>query len=56
MFTLRYNGMYINGSVKSDACYVTDDTSHFKGRMFKSVLAAKRAINKARKEGVPESR
>lgn len=56
MFTLRYNGMYINGSIVKSECYVTDDYGTFTGKMFRSVLAAKRAINKARKAGVEESR
>lgn len=56
MFTIKYNGMYINGYHNSKVCYVTDDTNHFKGRQFNSLHAAKIAITKARKAGVPESR
>jgi hypothetical protein len=56
MFTIRYNGMYINGRTNKPECYVTDDYGTFKGQMFKSLHAAKCAITKARKAGVPESR
>lgn len=56
MFTHRYNGMYINGSCARAECYVTDDTGHFYGKMFKSYRAAQIAITKARAKGVPESR
>lgn len=56
MFTFRYNGMYINCSITKDICYVTDDTCHFYGRIFKNVQSAKIAITKARKAGIPASR
>lgn len=56
MFTHFYNGMYINGNCNRAACYVTDDTGHFSGRMFKSYRAAQMAITKARRAGVPASR
>lgn len=56
MFTIRYNGMYINGYCEKPECYVTDDTGHYRGRVFKSMLAAKIAITKARKAGIPASR
>jgi len=56
MFTLHYNGMYINGYTDKAACYVTDDTGTFYGRMFKSMKAAKMAITKARNNGAPASR
>jgi hypothetical protein len=56
MFTIRYNGMYINGRCANDQCYVTDDFSTFYGRVFKSFRAAQIAITKARKCGVNESR
>ena len=56
MFTLYYNGSYINGSFNRDACYITDDSDYFHGKRFKSVLAAKIAITKARKSGIPVSR
>ena len=56
MFTYRYNGMYINGSVNTKVCYVTDDYDTFKGKIFKSYRAAQVAITKARKSGVLESR
>lgn len=52
--TTFYNGMYINESVKG--CYVTNDSGTFRGIMFPSTLAAKRAITKARGNGVPASR
>lgn len=56
MFTIRYNGMYINGYCAKDQCYITDDFGTFRGRMFKSFRAAQIAITKARKCGVNESR
>ncbi|MEG1121247.1 MAG: hypothetical protein RSE62_03490 [Citrobacter sp.] len=56
MYTIRYNGMYINGKIGEDKCYVTDDTGRFYGHMFKSYRAAQIAITKARNAGVPESR
>jgi hypothetical protein len=56
MFTIYYNGMYINGNFSRNDCYVTDDTFYFIGVKFKSLQAAKIAITKARKEGIPESR
>jgi hypothetical protein len=56
MFTFYYNGMYINGSFSRDDCYVTDDTFHFLGRRFSSTHAAKIAITRARKAGIPASR
>ena len=56
MFTYYYNGMYINGSTSSAQCYVTDDTGHFKGRVFKTYRAAQVAITKARNSGIPASR
>ena len=56
MFTIRYNGMYINGRFDCDMCYVADDTCHFKGKMFKSFRSAQIAITKARKSGAPASR
>jgi hypothetical protein len=56
MFTIKYNGMYINGYCTKDECYVADDFGTFCGRMFKSLRAAQIAITKARKSGVNESR
>jgi hypothetical protein len=56
MFTIRYNGMYINGRIDRASCYVTDDYGTFKGVSFKSVHAAKIAITRARNSGVSESR
>lgn len=56
MFTHFYNGMYINGYCNRNACYVTDDTGHFAGRVFRSYRAAQIAITKARNSGVPASR
>jgi hypothetical protein len=56
MFTYKYNGMYINGSIDKQTVYVTDDTNHFKGKIFKSYRAAQVAITKARNAGVPASR
>jgi hypothetical protein len=56
MFTFYYNGSYINGSFNRDDCYVTDDSDHFHGKRFKNVHAAKIAITKARKSGLPASR
>lgn len=56
MFTYRYNGMYINGSISRRSCYVTDDFNTFAGITFKSYRAAQVAITKARNAGVPESR
>lgn len=56
MFTHKYNGMYINGYFNKPECYVTDDTGHFHGKMFKSYRAVQLAITKARNLGVPESR
>ena len=56
MFTHRYNGMYINGYFDRSECYVTDDTQHFYGKMFKSYRAAQLAITKARNVGIPASR
>jgi len=56
MFTNYYCGMYINGRCDRSACYVTDDTGHFIGRVFKTYRAAQIAITKARKAGVPASR
>ncbi len=55
MFTKYYNGMYINGYCAKSECYVTDDTNHFKGKMFKTYRAAQIAITKARNAGVPAS-
>lgn len=52
--TTYYKGMYINESAKG--CYVTNDNATFRGIMFPSTLAAKRAITKARDNGVPASR
>lgn len=56
MFTIKYNGMYINGSCSHDWCYVTDDYGTFKGIRFKSYRAAQLAITKAKNSGVPNSR
>ncbi len=56
MFTIRYNGMYINGKCNEDECTVTDDSCHFRGVTFKSYRAAQIAITKARHAGIPESR
>ena len=56
MFTYRYNGMYINGYINKNTCYVTDDYNTFAGKVFKSYRAAQVAITKARNRGVPESR
>lgn len=56
MFTYYYNGMFINGHCNKSTCYVTDDTNHFKGRVFKSYRAAQVAITKARNAGIPASR
>jgi hypothetical protein len=56
MFTHFYNGMYINGHCARSDCYVTDDTGHFSGRVFKSYRAAQMAITRARANGVPASR
>lgn len=56
MFTYRYKGMYINGSLNTKVCYVTDDYGTFKGKTFKSYRAAQVAITKARNSGIPESR
>lgn len=56
MFTIRYNGMYINGSIAKSECYVTDDFNTFQNRRFKSLQAAKIAITKARNNGAQESR
>lgn len=55
MFTVKYNGMYINGHCAKNQCYVTDDFGTFRGRVFKSFRAAQIAITKARKSGVSES-
>ncbi len=56
MFTIRYNGSYINSSFSRSDCYVTDDSDYFYGRRFKSVHAAKIAITRARRAGIPASR
>lgn len=56
MFTIRYNGMYINGRCDRNECYVTDDFGTFYGLTFKSYRAAQLAITKARNAGMPESR
>ena len=48
MFTLRYKTAYINGYINKTECYITSDCQHFKGRIFKSLLAAKQAITKAK--------
>lgn len=56
MRTIYYNGMYINISFTTDKCYVTDDTGHFYGRMFKSLHGAKCSVTRARNSGVPASR
>jgi hypothetical protein len=55
MFTFHYNGMFINGRFDRESCYVTSDCNTFAGKTFKSVLAAKRAITRARKAGAPAS-
>lgn len=56
MFTHFYNGAYINGHCNRADCYVTDDTGHFSGRVFKSYRAAQIAITKARANGLLASR
>jgi len=56
MYTIRYNGSYINGSFAGADCYVTDDSDHFCGQRFKSIHAAKIAITRARRAGLPASR
>ena len=56
MFTFYYNGMYINENFSRSDCYVTDDTFYFLGRRFNSVHAAKIAITRARRAGIPASR
>lgn len=56
MFTFHYNGMFINGYFHKPECYVTSDCAMFAGIRFRSVLAAKRAITKARKAGANPSR
>lgn len=56
MFTIYYNGMYIHGYCDKSNCRVTDETGKFVGITFKSILAAKQAITKARNAGVPASR
>ena len=56
MFTLYYNGSYINFKFDRDDCYITDDSDYFHGKRFKNVQAAKIAISKARKSGIPVSR
>lgn len=56
MFTFYYKGSYINGNFDRSDCYVTDDSDYFYGKRFKSVHAAKIAITKARKSGLPNSR
>jgi len=56
MFTVKYNGSYINAYTGKPVCYVTTDCGWFKGKVFKSVLAAKRAINKANRLGLSPSR
>lgn len=48
MFTLRYKTAYINGYTNRAECYITSDCQHLKGRIFKSLLAAKQAITKAK--------
>lgn len=56
MFTLYYNGMYINGRLDTGECWVSDDYGTFRQKRFKSLHAAKCAITKARKAGAPASR
>ena len=56
MFTHYYNGAYIHGHCTKSACYVTTDTGHFFGVVFKSYRAAQIAITKARNAGLPASR
>jgi hypothetical protein len=56
MFTHFYNGAYINGHCAKSDCYVTDDSGHFRGIVFKSYRAAQIAITKARKAGLTASR
>jgi hypothetical protein len=55
MFTFHYNGMFINGYFDRSECYVTSDCNTFSGKRFNSVLSAKRAITKARRNGIPAS-
>ena len=56
MFTICYNGMYINGYCKKQTCYITDDYGTYKGILFSSLRAAKISITKARNKGVGASR
>ena len=48
MFTIYYNGMYINGYCDKQTCYITDDYGTYKGIFFSSLRAAKILITKAR--------
>jgi hypothetical protein len=50
MFTIYYNGMYINGGCDKQIYYVTDDYGTYKGIRFKSFRSAQIAITKARKK------
>ena len=50
MFTIYYNGMYINGGCDKQIYYVADDYGTYKGIRFKSFRAAQLAITKARKK------
>ena len=56
MFTIYYNGMYINGGCDKQIYYVADDYGTYKGIRFKSFRAAQIAITKARNKGVEASR
>ena len=56
MFTIYYNGMYINGYCDKQPCYITDDYGTYKGILFSSLRAAKISITKARNKGVGASR
>ena len=56
MFTIYYNGMYINGYCDKQICYITDDYGTYKDIRFKSFRVAQIAITKARNKGVGASR
>lgn len=56
MFTIYYNGMYINAYCDKQTCYITDDYGTYTGIRFKSFRSAQIAITKARNKGVEPSR
>ena len=46
MFTIYYNGMWINGYCDKQIYYIADDCGTYKGIRFKSFRAAQIAITK----------